>query len=122
MIGSVNTVLPTPEALSPPQESSHMRNTKPVSPMLRDGSLTSSLLALNPGDTHVEAKLLDPTIDNMTPAGISKAKQKLSSLVAKSARRLIDRTGGSMEFEIETAVLVTTRNRVYVQTLISRSA
>ena len=86
---------------------------------IREGSLTQQLLNLEVEETHVVAKRLDLEALASDEA-ISKAKHNLSTTVSKAARRLIERTDSTMEFEVETSTVITARNRPYIICIATR--
>lgn len=95
--------------------------SRKVNRPIREGSLTDVLLALNPGDTHAICKQLNAAPADNTPEVLSAAKRAMATTAGKAAKRLLERTGADLEFEIETTVASTTRNRVFLLCLVTRT-
>jgi hypothetical protein len=86
---------------------------------IREGSLTQQLINLEVDEVHAVVKRLD--LETMwTEEAVSKAKHNLSTTVSKAARRLIERTDSTMEFEVETSTVITARNRPYIICIATR--
>lgn len=86
----------------------------------RPGSLTDRLLALEVGQEHSMTVYLDPSQDDVSEEGLSAAKTKLTNTASKTIAR-IKQTYPKMDFQTESAVIVTSRNRIYAIVLVTRT-
>ena len=83
------------------------------------GSLTDSLLRLQPGDDMVFARHLDPAAEDLSESGISATKTQLNNQVSKTVSLIRDATGGT--YSVEGTVFSTTRNRLYAAMIVTRT-
>lgn len=87
----------------------------------RTGSLTDRLLSLARGEETTLTRYMDPASDDLSEEGLSAAKTGLTAKATKAVSRA--KTGAAeLEFQTESAAFITTRNRLYVAVLITRTA
>lgn len=87
----------------------------------RPGSLTDSLLALDLGQEHAITRYLDPAVDDVSEEGLSAAKTRLTSTASKTITR-IKQTYPKLDYQTESAIVITTRNRIYAAVIVTRTS
>lgn len=85
----------------------------------KPGSMTDILLALDVGSEHAVVRYLDPAEDNVSEAGLSEAKTKISTSLSKTITR-IKQTYPALDYQTESAVVVSSRNRIYAMVIVTR--
>lgn len=88
---------------------------------LRDGSLVDRLMQMEVGDEMSLQRYLHPDSKDVTPDGIVNVKRSLTSTVTRATGRVKLRDEVA-EYAVETGVLVTSNNHLYIVAIITRNA
>jgi hypothetical protein len=95
------------------------RKTQPKTITTKAGSLVTALLSLEPLAEHAVVRYLDPEVDDLSPEGISAIKSKINADITKATSRIKGIV--EAEYQVESAVFNTTRNRWYAAAIVTRT-